>query len=123
MLKVAWAPIYHHPLPENHRFPMVKYSLLPEQLVHEGTLSEHSFFRPDMLTEKQITRTHCNSYWTDLKRLTLDGKAQRKIGFPLSKQLVDRERTICKGTIDNTGIRPEVWVFNEYRRWNTSCFL
>jgi len=102
MLKVAWAPIYHHPLPENHRFPMAKYSLLPEQLVHEGTLSEHSFFRPGMLTEEQITRTHCNSYWTDLNRLTLDGKAQRKIGFPLSQMLVDRERTICKGTIDTT---------------------
>ena len=102
MLKVAWGPIYHHPLPENHRFPMAKYSLLPEQLVHEGTLSEHSFFRPDMLTEEQITRTHCNSYWTDLNRLTLDGKAQRKIGFPLSQMLVDRERTICKGTIDTT---------------------
>jgi acetoin utilization deacetylase AcuC-like enzyme len=102
MLKVAWAPIYHHPLPENHRFPMAKYSLLPEQLIHEGTLSENDFFAPEMLTPEQITRTHCADYWKELDELTLDPKAQRKIGFPLSQQLIDRERTICRGTIDNT---------------------
>ena len=102
MLKVAWAPIYHHPLPENHRFPMAKYSLLPEQLIHEGTLAEDDFFAPSMLTPEQITRTHCPGYWKELDEETLDPKAQRKIGFPLSKQLIDRERTICRGTIDNT---------------------
>ena len=102
MLKVAWAPIYHHPLPENHRFPMAKYSLLPEQLIHEGTLSENDFFAPEMLTPEQITRTHCADYWKELDELTLDPKAQRKIGFPLSQQLIDRERTICRGIIDNT---------------------
>ena len=102
MLKVAWAPIYHHPLPENHRFPMAKYSLLPEQLIHEGTLAEDDFFAPSMLTPEQITRTHCPEYWKELDEGTLDPKAQRKIGFPLSNQLIDRERTICRGTIDNT---------------------
>ena len=102
MLKVAWDPIYHHPLAENHRFPMAKYSLLPEQLIHEGTLTEEAFFGPDMLTEEQIIRTHSPDYWNNLNMLTLDGKAQRKIGFPLSKQLIDRERTICKGTIETT---------------------
>jgi len=102
MLKVAWAPIYHHPLPENHRFPMAKYSLLPEQLIHEGTLAEDDFFAPSMLTPEQIARTHCPEYWKELDEGTLDPKAQRKIGFPWSKQLIDRERTICRGTIDNT---------------------
>lgn len=102
MLKVAWAPIYHHPLPENHRFPMAKYSLLPEQLVHEGTLSESDFFAPNLLMEARITRTHDALYWEKLNTLRLDGKEQRKIGFPLSQELIDRERTICQGTVDNT---------------------
>jgi acetoin utilization deacetylase AcuC-like enzyme len=31
----------------------------------------------------------------------LDPKAQRKIGFPLSQELVNRERTICQGTVDS----------------------
>ncbi|MDW8288992.1 MAG: histone deacetylase, partial [Flammeovirgaceae bacterium] len=33
MLKIAYSPIYHHPLPAGHRFPMEKYTLLPEQLL------------------------------------------------------------------------------------------
>ena len=102
MLKVAWAPIYHHPLPENHRFPMAKYSLLPEQLMHEGTLRREDFFAPKQLPVSRILRSHSESYWQQLDELNLPGKAQRKIGFPLSQQLIDRERTICQGTIDNT---------------------
>ena len=102
MLKVAWAPIYHHPLPDNHRFPMAKYSLLPEQLLHEGTLENENFFSPGLLPIDRILRSHCPRYWEQLDQLTLPGKAQRKIGFPLSQQLVDRERTICQGTVENT---------------------
>jgi|GEM_PF-4451178 hypothetical protein len=37
MIQIAFDPIYAHPLPENHRFPMLKYELIPRQLLHEGT--------------------------------------------------------------------------------------
>ena len=100
MIKIAWAPIYHHPLPANHRFPMAKYSLLPEQLLYEGTLTKDQIIHPELLPEKRIVRTHSAEYWQQLKDLTLPGKAQRKIGFPLSQQLINRERTICQGTVD-----------------------
>lgn len=100
MLKVAWSPIYHHPLPENHRFPMAKYSLLPKQLIHEGVLTEEQFFEPDVLDESFILRTHSSDYWNQLHNLTLPPKAQRRIGFPLTESLVLRERIICQGTID-----------------------
>ena len=33
MLKIAFDKIYKHPLDENHRFPMIKYDLIPEQLL------------------------------------------------------------------------------------------
>ena len=32
--------IYNHDLDKNHRFPMIKYKLLPEILVNEGTLMQ-----------------------------------------------------------------------------------
>jgi hypothetical protein len=35
LLKIAFDPIYAHPLPEGHRFPMLKYELIPEQLLYE----------------------------------------------------------------------------------------
>ena len=37
MLKIAFDNIYKHKLKENHRFPMIKYELIPEQLVIENT--------------------------------------------------------------------------------------
>lgn len=81
---------------------MAKYELLPEQLLHEGTVSEDSFFTPSLLTEAEILRTHDAEYWAKLKNGTLSRQEERKIGFPWSEQLVQRERTICKGTIENT---------------------
>lgn len=99
MLRIAWHPIYHHPLPEGHRFPMEKYSLLPEQLQYEGTLTADHFFAPDPIAEETILLTHDKAYWQKLKQLQLSRSEERKTGFPLSEQLVLRERTIMNGTL------------------------
>lgn len=99
MLKIAWTEIYAHPLPKNHRFPMEKYNLLPEQLLYEGTVSHENFFAPAALPEGLVLRTHDANYWKKLKSLSLDRKEERKTGFPLSQQLVAREVTIMNGTL------------------------
>ncbi|TBN03934.1 histone deacetylase [Hyunsoonleella flava] len=99
MLKIAYHPIYKHPLPEGHRFPMIKYELLPQQLLHEGTCSESNFFEPTIPDDSDILRTHTKTYYQDLKTLNLDARAARKIGFPLSEELVKREVIIADGTI------------------------
>lgn len=100
MLKIAYHPIYKHPLPEAHRFPMVKYELLPEQLLHEGTCNSKNFFEPErMSNEAPILAIHDAEYFYDLLNITLDKRAARKIGFPLSEVLVEREITIADGTI------------------------
>jgi len=101
MLKIAWSPIYHHPLPDGHRFPMEKYSLLPEQLLYEGTTVADNFFNPTPLTEDEVTRVHCPDYWQRLKTGTLSKQEERKIGFPHNTELVQREITICGGTVEN----------------------
>lgn len=100
MLKIAWSEIYHHPLPENHRFPMVKYSLLPEQLIYEGTISEKQLFSPSALPEKAVLRTHQEEYWNKLKNLQLSKQEERRTGFPLSASLIEREVTIMNGTVE-----------------------
>ncbi|TKC10234.1 histone deacetylase [Pedobacter polaris] len=100
MLKIAYHPIYAHPLPEGHRFPMLKYELIPAQLLHEGTIQQENLFSPEPLTEKDIITTHEEVYWLQLKNLTLPLKEQRRIGFPLNAQLVEREIRIAKGTIN-----------------------
>jgi acetoin utilization deacetylase AcuC-like enzyme len=100
MLKIAYDPIYAHPLPEDHRFPMLKYELIPAQLLHEGVISRSNLFSPDLLAEDIIIRTHDENYWHQLRDLTLPPKEQRRTGFPLSARLVEREIRIAKGTID-----------------------
>jgi acetoin utilization deacetylase AcuC-like enzyme len=100
MLKIAHSSIYQHPLPEGHRFPMLKYELIPEQLIYEGTCTSENFFFPNPVDEKWILRTHSKAYWEDLKNLRLDPKMIRKIGFPLSADLILRETIITQGTID-----------------------
>jgi acetoin utilization deacetylase AcuC-like enzyme len=100
MLKIAFDPIYAHPLPEGHRFPMLKYELIPAQLLHEGLITQENIFSPQPLDEQTILRTHDEHYWHQLRDLTVPVKEQRRIGFPLNAQLVEREIRIAKGTID-----------------------
>ena len=99
-LKIAFDPIYAHPLPEGHRFPMLKYELIPEQLLYEGLITHENLFSPDELDEETILLTHDLIYYKQLSNLTLAPKEQRRIGFPLSAKLIERERRIAKGTID-----------------------
>jgi len=100
MIKIAWHPLYAHPLPEGHRFPMLKYELIPEQLLHEGTIAQQNLFSPEPVSEDIILLTHEKTYWEQLKDLTLSAKDQRRIGFPLNAQLLERELRITQGTID-----------------------
>jgi acetoin utilization deacetylase AcuC-like enzyme len=99
MFPIAFHPIYQHPLPEGHRFPMLKYELLPQQLLHEGTASQSDFFQPEICDLNHILAIHKQEYVDDLINLTLNPKAARKIGFPLSEELIERELRIAQGTI------------------------
>lgn len=99
MLKIAYQPIYIYPLPTGHRFPMLKYELLPQQLLYEGTCRTENFFEPEILSEENILAVHTKEYFDSLMNLTVDKSAARKIGFPLSETLVKRGRIISQGTI------------------------
>ena len=99
MLKIAYHPIYKHPLPKGHRFPMEKYDLLPQQLLYEGTCTTENFFEPKIPNNKHFFSVHDPEYFFELLNITLPQKAARKIGFPLSEVLIEREMIIADGTI------------------------
>jgi acetoin utilization deacetylase AcuC-like enzyme len=99
-LHIAFDPIYAHPLPEGHRFPMLKYELIPQQLLYEGTISEEALFSPLPCKDETVLLTHGKDYVTRLKEQTLSAQEQRRIGFPQSPQLTLREFIITQGTID-----------------------
>ncbi|GAB5401000.1 MAG: histone deacetylase [Aureisphaera sp.] len=79
---------------------MSKYELLHQQLLLEGTCTEENFFVPEPLEEEYVLAVHTAEYVSSLRNLSLDKKAIRKIGFPLSQKLVEREECITQGTIE-----------------------
>jgi len=99
MLKIAWSPEYVLPLPPNHRFPMSKYEVLPQQLLHEGTIYESNLFAPPPLGDELILLTHDGDYWHKLRYLQLTPHEIRRTGFPLTRELVEREIRIANGTV------------------------
>ncbi len=99
-LHIAFDPIYAHPLPEGHRFPMLKYELIPGQLLHEGTIQSRNLVRPVLCADEIVLWTHTEDYISKLKGQTLSAKEQRHIGFPQSPALTEREWVIVQGTID-----------------------
>ena len=100
MLKIAYDSIYAHPLPEGHRFPMLKYELIPAQLLHEGSITPDNIFSPGICPDEIILLTHEKDYLERIHNQTLSAKEQRHIGFPQSPALTLRELMIAQGTID-----------------------
>ena len=101
MLIIAHHTAYIHPLREGHRFPMVKYELIPAQLLYEGIVNKENFFEPVLADFETCCLGHDRAYVQHLFELSLDAKMVRRIGFPLSQSLVDRERYILDGTIQS----------------------
>ena len=99
MLKIAHHPIYRLPLPEGHRFPMEKYDLVPEQLLYEGICDPENFFQPDQPDQAYILEAHNQEYVEKLVQEELKPSEIRKIGFPLTSDLIEREFIIAQGTI------------------------
>ncbi|WP_420150039.1 histone deacetylase [Spirosoma sp.] len=104
MLQIAFSPVYRLRLPEGHRFPMLKYELIYEQLLYEGTCTEANFFAPAPVDDHWVLGVHTPHYVHLLKTGNVDPKMMRRIGFPLTPELIEREWIITQGTIDCTKI-------------------
>lgn len=100
MFYIAFDPVYIHPLHEGHRFPMIKYELIPGQLIYEGLISENNLFSPSEVSEEIILLSHEKDYWERLRDLRLSPAEVRRSGFPLSASLIERELRITQGTIN-----------------------
>ena len=100
MLKISYDDIYILNLPENHRFPMLKYELIPQQLIYEGIVNKDNFFSPQPVKSYWLIKAHDINYIEKLNGLNLSKSEIRKTGFPLTKQLIEREYIITQGTLD-----------------------
>lgn len=99
MFKIAWHPVYVHPVPPGHRFPMEKYELLPQRLKREGLVTDDDFFEPSDGNNYELS-VHDLEYLERLFSLRLSKKEERASGFALSQSLVQRELRITNGTVE-----------------------
>ncbi len=99
---LAWHPSYRHPLPDDHKFPMIKYDLIPEQLMYEGCITADALFAPGPAPAETIALTHDAHYMKQVMACGLGAIEMRRIGFPypMTSELVLRECIIMQGTID-----------------------
>lgn len=100
MYSIAFHPQYIHPVPQGHRFPMLKYDLLPRQLVHRGIVQETQFFEPGMVALEHVCKVHDPLYVNRFVQLELSAQEGRRIGFIQDQAIVARERLLVQGTID-----------------------
>ena len=81
---------------------MLKYELIPEQLIYEGIITSSNLISPEIIEEQFIMLTHEEQYWRRLRDQQLSPAEERRIGFKLSPRLVEREMRIAQGTIETS---------------------
>jgi acetoin utilization deacetylase AcuC-like enzyme len=87
------------PLPEGHRFPIEKYALLRQRVIESGLARPDDIRIPPPATDEEILRVHDADYLQRLEYGLLTDAEVRRLGFPWSREMVDRSRRSCGATI------------------------
>ncbi len=98
-MKAFYSDTFVLPLPEGHRFPMLKYQRLRERIVEEGVIAESDLHMPDAASWDDLLLAHDASYVAAVADGTLATEAQRRIGFPWSPEMVERARRSVGATL------------------------
>jgi len=99
MIPIVYHPHYVAPLPQGHRFPMIKFQKLYELLLKDSILTPENLYQPEIPDQSLLELVHTPDYIENYCQGTLDTKAQRRIGLPWSPELVRRTCTAVGGTI------------------------
>lgn len=95
-------PLVHHPaydarsVPDGHRFPMRKYSLVAEMLRAAG----HTFHTPSPASAETLVRAHLPDYVDAVLQARLERSASRRIGFEVTPAVAERARASVGGTCE-----------------------
>ncbi|HEU4493270.1 MAG TPA: histone deacetylase [Rubrobacteraceae bacterium] len=98
-MKIFYSDHFVLPLPEGHRFPMIKYSILRERVEASGICRPEEMIVPRPVSDAEILRSHQEVYLRRVVSGTLTEKEMRRIGFPWSQRMVERSRRASGGTL------------------------
>ena len=98
-MQTYYSDTFPIPLPDGHRFPLAKYTLLRERLLREGVLRPDELRLSPAASDEQLCQAHETEYVQRVVGGLLSEKEIRRIGFPWSPELVERSRRSVGGTI------------------------
>jgi acetoin utilization deacetylase AcuC-like enzyme len=98
-VRVFYSDHFVLPLPEGHKFPMAKYSLLRERIVAEGIVAADDLSEAPPATIEDLGLVHDAGYIDAVITGHVPREIQRRIGFPWSPQMVERSRRSVGATI------------------------
>jgi acetoin utilization deacetylase AcuC-like enzyme len=99
-LKVFYTDQFVLPLPDGHRFPMRKYSMLRERVIEAQLVTIKNMLVPHAAADEEITRAHDVNYLQRVQHGELTDKEIRRIGFPWSREMIERSRRSSGATIE-----------------------
>jgi acetoin utilization deacetylase AcuC-like enzyme len=99
-MKAFYTDQFVLPLPEGHRFPMAKYSLLRRRVSESGLIAPEDLIVPPAATDEEILRAHSDDYLRRVVEGRLSEAEARRIGFPWSAAMAERSRRSSGATIE-----------------------
>ena len=98
-IKLYYCDTFELPLPENHRFPMTKYTLLRERIAESQLSLGCELKLPPSASDEEILLVHDFDYLDRIKSGRLTDVQIRRIGFPWSPEMVERSRRSTGATV------------------------
>ena len=96
---IVYHPSYDIPLPERHRFPGTKYSLLLQYLEDIGLIQNFLEYAPKPCTAENLSIAHKASYIGKIQTGHLSRENQIQLGLPWSETLRQRSFISPNGTL------------------------
>lgn len=98
-MRASYSDRYVIKLPDKHRFPIIKYYMIRERLVSDGTLRPARIMEPEPSEREDILLVHSADYYDRLASGQLTDREIRRLGLPWSEALVTRSRFSVAGTV------------------------
>ncbi len=91
-MRVSYVPSYYAPIPEDHIFPMGKFTGLHRYLLDKEIIAPGNIVAPSPVDMTNLLTVHTNNYAEGILEGTLDRKKIRRLGLPWSRRLALRSR-------------------------------
>lgn len=98
-MRIFFSDTYEFPLPEGHRFPVMKYRKLRDLLVKERIVDESALVEAPLIDPGVLHHAHSPDYVRDFLEGRLPDRAMRRIGLPWSPEFAQRALASVGGTV------------------------